>query len=125
MTRRALTVLCAACATLGCGSSSTVYVQQHSTNPRGEARFIGEPTLALIQRGETTEEWVHNMLGKPSSVQIVFSSQRKIVRYEYEPVRSSGTTVYRILDESDRRGRIIRAIHFEIAQGIVQNWWIE
>jgi hypothetical protein len=109
----------------GCSSTRTVFVQQHSSRPRGEARFVGEPTLGLIENGVTTEEWVQKMLGTPSSVQTVFSSQRKIVRYEYEPVESDGTRVYRILDHTDRRGRIIHAIHFEIARGIVQNWWIE
>jgi hypothetical protein len=122
--RAGLAVACAFFA-LAPGCHTGTVFDPYSDQPTRSSRFVGQETLDLIVPGETSAEWIERRLGKPTTSEPMFTSARKLWRYEYEKIENPDGTTYRILDDGWNGRRIARAIHFEISAGVVERWWIE
>ncbi|MFG0274227.1 MAG: hypothetical protein ACF8QF_04135 [Phycisphaerales bacterium] len=122
--RAQLLLVCGLAALAPACHTGTVF-DPYADQPQRSSRFVGQETLDLIVPGETTAEWIERRLGKPTTSEPMFTSAKKLWRYEYEKIENRDGTTYRILEDGWNGRRIARAIHFEISAGVVDRWWIE
>jgi len=82
---------------------------------------VSENTLAQIEPGKTTGDWLQTTLGPPT-VQSKLSNGNEIWRYTYTETKSSGGAVFLIFAGSDEKS-VEHAVMFELKDGIVQRSW--
>jgi hypothetical protein len=81
-----------------------------------------QKTLAKVERGVTTEQWVRQTLGEPSR-ESETEEGAKLLIYEYEWEKESKSHI--ILFTSNEEKRLQKRLVFEVKDGIVTDWWVE
>lgn len=89
--------------------------------PEGPA--VGHETIRQIEIGQTSKEWVLGTLGTPSSATAT-PEGTEILKYVYTKKIDSDLDVFLFLDfDENREERTV--YYFEIADGVVANFWKE
>ena len=86
---------------------------------------ISEPTLAQIEIGVTTEQWVIATFGAPSERSLVAGTENvEIISYDYKRTRKSGGAVFLIF-AGDHSEVTKTTAYFEFTDSIVTRCWME
>jgi hypothetical protein len=89
--------------------------------PEGPA--AGHETIRQIEIGQTSREWVLGTLGKPTSATMTPDGM-EILKYVYTKKVDSDLDVFLFLD-FDEKHEYRTTFYFEIADGVVTNFWKE
>jgi len=89
--------------------------------PEGPA--VGHETIRQIEIGRTSKAWVLGTFGKPTS-ETVTPEGTEILKYVYTKKVDSDLDVFLFLD-FDEQHEYRTTFYFEIAGGVVTNFWKE
>jgi len=98
----------------GCIASGSSYV-------KAEGRYISNDTVNMITPGETTREWVHAVLGEPSS-QSTLSDGTEIWKWSSKRITKSSGSVF-LLVHGSNRDVTERTVYVEFEGDLVARAW--
>ena len=95
----------------------------HDTHYREKGKPVSSRTLDQIECGTTTKDWVLATLGEPSQ-QSTTPGGVEVLEYRYVLKKDNQFVVLPFVIVNDE-GENTQTLHFEIANGIVTNFWKE
>ncbi len=104
---------------LGTGCS---VIHSHSTT-KVMGKQVSDQTLARVEVGKTSKDWILATLGEPTASEIVDEST-SILKYASKRIKSSNSTLLFVFDTSSKREEK-RTIYFEFKDGILDRYWEE
>ncbi len=121
MKTRYLNLLILLTSLLAFGSGCSV-IHSHSTT-KMMGKQVSDDTLARIEVGVTSEDWVVATLGEPTSREKVNDSTT-IMKYASKKIRSANSTLLFVFDTSSKKEEK-RTVYFEFRNGILDRYWEE
>ncbi len=109
--------LALAAALSGClasGSSSTTM----------SGRYVGPETMSRIEPGVTKRDWVHAVMGEPTSRTTLSDGRTEIWKWEHRSVSKSSGGVLLIAHGSSRH-EYVGAAYVELVDGVVTRAWMD
>ena len=118
---RYLSVLCAMLGLLLIGSGCSV-IHSHTTT-KHYGKQISDETLARIEVGRTTLDWLVATLGEPTSRREV-DDATTILKYASKRISNSSATLLFVFDTSSKSEEK-KILFFEFHDGILHSYWEE
>jgi len=83
--------------------------------------FVADGTLARIEKGKTSRDWVLATIGQPSSKSTT-SDGGEIWKYTYTTHTNSDTTIF-LLFAGTSSDDATQTAYIEFKDAVVTNWW--
>ncbi len=102
--------------------SGCAVINSHSET-KSYGTLVSDESLAKVEAGVTTTDWLVATLGAPASREQV-DDQVEVLKYSSSQLTKIDSKLIFVLDTSSKR-EVRRTVFFECADGVLARYWVE